>query len=142
MSGFPLQQFLRNARALEKRVALALAEAALNLSQYRLLSEFDGDRSLTASQLSRRLDVAKPTVSQLLKQLQTMSVIEVRSDPNDQRSKKLALTRHGRMRLKIANDMLAVLGKRLAKEVSHEQLAVLRQLDLDQTGPERGRQAP
>jgi DNA-binding MarR family transcriptional regulator len=69
-------------------------------------------------------------VTHLLRQLQAMGVIEVRADPHDQRSKKLALTRHGRLRLKIANDMLATLAKRLAKKVSPDQLGLLRQLDL------------
>ncbi|MCO6413876.1 MAG: MarR family transcriptional regulator [Thiogranum sp.] len=133
MPRFPLEQFLKNARALEKRVALALAESALNLSQYRLLSEFAGGGSLTASELSVRLKLAKPTVTHLLKQLQTMGVIEVRTDPRDQRSKKLALTRHGKLRLKIANDALSALAGRLAKEVSAEQMKLLQQLELSAT---------
>jgi DNA-binding MarR family transcriptional regulator len=138
---FPLEQFLRNARVLEKRVALALAESALNPSQYRLLSEFGDDRSLTASELSARLKVAKPTVTHLLKQLQTMGVIEVRTDPRDQRSKKLALTRHGELRLKIANDTLTGLARRLAKELSPEQLGLLQQLDLFDTNPVDNKEA-
>lgn len=142
MSFFPLEQFLKNARALEKRVALALAESALNLSQYRLLSEFDGGHSLTASELSVRLNVAKPTVTHLLKQLQTMGIIEVRTDPRDQRSKKLALTRHGKLRLKIANNTLNALAGRLAKEVSAEQMKLLQQLELSATDSANHNVAP
>jgi DNA-binding MarR family transcriptional regulator len=142
MSAFPLQQFLRNARAVEKRVGLALAESALNLSQYRLLAEFGNDGALTASELSERLRVAKPTVTHLLKQLQNMDVIAVRTNPKDQRSKKLALTRHGRMRLKIANDVLAALGERLASEVSADQLAALRDLDLNHGSAVRLKDSP
>lgn len=142
MPRFPLEQFLRTARVLEKRVALALTESALNLSQYRLLSEFGDDRSLTASELSARLHVAKPTVTHLLKQLQTMGVIEVRNDPRDQRSKKLVLTRHGKLRLTIADDALNALAGRLAKEVSADQMKLLQQLEFSGTDSANDKPSP
>jgi len=134
MQGFPLQTFLRNARALEKLISLALVEPALSLSQYRMLAEFLERDTLTVSELSIRLNVAKPSVTSLIKQLQTMKLINIRPDPDDQRSKRLTLTRDGKLRLKIANEYLAALEKRLAKSCSPEQLSALRDLEIKTPG--------
>lgn len=130
MNRFPLQTFLRNARALEKLITLALTESALSLSQYRMLAEFSQCDTLTVSELSIRLNVAKPSVTSLIKQLQTMRLINIRPDPNDLRSKRLTLTRNGKLRLKFANEYLAALEKRLAKSCSPEQLSALRNLEI------------
>jgi len=130
MNRFPLQTFLRNARALEKLITLALTESALSLSQHRMLVEFSKCDTLTVSELSVRLNVAKPSVTNLIKQLQTMGLINIRPDPNDLRSKRLTLTRNGKLRLKIANEYLAALEKRLAKCCSPEQLSALRNLEI------------
>jgi DNA-binding MarR family transcriptional regulator len=109
---------------------LALAESALSLSQHRMLVEFSKCDTLTVSELSVRLNVAKPSVTNLIKQLQTMGLINIRPDPNDLRSKRLTLTRNGKLRLKIANEYLAALEKRLAKCCSPEQLSALRNLEI------------
>ncbi|GMR18868.1 MAG: hypothetical protein BMS9Abin33_1316 [Gammaproteobacteria bacterium] len=130
MQGFPLQTFLRNARAVEKLISLALVEPALSLSQYRMLAEFLERDTLTVSELSIRLNIAKPSVTSLIKQLQTMKLINIQPDPDDQRSKRLTLTRDGKLRLKIANEYLAALEKRLAKNCSAEQLSALRNLEI------------
>ena len=134
MQGFPLQTFLRNARAVEKLISLALVEPALSLSQYRMLAEFPERDTLTVSELSIRLNVAKPSVTSLVKQLQTMKLVNIRPDPDDQRSKRLTLTRDGKLRLKIANEYLAALKKRLAKSCSPEQLSALRNLEIKASG--------
>jgi len=130
MQEFPLQTFLGNARVLEKLISLALVEPALSLSQYRMLAQFLERDTLTVSELSIRLNVAKPSVTSLIKQLQTMKLINIRPDPDDQRSKRLTLTRDGKLRLKIANEYLAALQKRLAKSCTPEQLNALRDLEI------------
>ncbi|HHJ14369.1 MAG TPA: MarR family transcriptional regulator [Gammaproteobacteria bacterium] len=130
MYEFPLQTYLRNARKLEKLVALALAEPALNLSQYRLLAEFTVHDTQTVSTLSTRLDITRPSVTQLVKQLQSMGLLRTQPDPDDQRSKRLSLTRDGKMRLKIANEYLAGLSRRLAKNCTPEQLNLLQNLEI------------
>lgn len=130
MSRFPLQNLLRNARALDKQVGLALSETALGQSQYRLLSAFDQQAQLTVSELSERLSIAKPSVTNLVKQLQGMGLLQQRVDPEDQRSRHLTLTRDGVLRLKIANEYLEDLEKRLARQCSAEQLAALQSLDV------------
>ncbi len=137
MQGFPLQTFLRNARAVEKLVSLALVEPALSLSQYRMLAEFLERDVLTVSELSIRLNIAKPSVTSLIKQLQTMKLINIQPDPDDQRSKRLTLARDGKLRLKIANEYLAVLEKRLAKSCSVEQLSALRNLEIKTQAKEK-----
>jgi len=130
MLGFPLQTFLGNARAVEKMISLALVEPALSLSQYRMLAEFPERGALTVSELSTRLGIAKPSVTSLVKQLQTLGLINIRPDPDDQRSKRLTLTREGKLRLKIANEYLSALEKRLAKCCSPAQLSALRDLEI------------
>lgn len=137
MQGFPLQTFLRNARTVERLVSLALVEPALSLSQYRMLAEFLERDTLTVSELSIRLNITKPSVTNLVKQLQTMKLINIQPDPDDQRSKRLTLTRDGKQRLKIANEYLAVLEKRLAKSCSVEQLNVLRNLEIKTQAKEK-----
>ncbi len=134
MKVFPLQTFLRNARAVEKQISLALVEPAISLSQYRMLAEFLGRDTLTVSELSIRLSIAKPSVTSLVKQLQAMKLINIQPDPDDQRSKRLTLTRDGKLRLKIANEYLAALEKRLAKSCSSEQLSALRNLEIKTPG--------
>ena len=137
MQGFPLQTFLRNARTVERLVSLALVEPALSLSQYRMLAEFLERDTLTVSELSIRLNITKPSVTNLVKQLQTMKLINIQPDPDDQRSKRLTLARDGKQRLKIANEYLAVLEKRLAKSCSVEQLNVLRNLEIKTQAKEK-----
>lgn len=134
MSRFPLQTFLRNARTLEKHISLALTESMLSQSQYRLLAEFSECSTLTVSELSDRLNIAKPSVTNLVKQLDAMGLINLKIDQNDQRSKRLTLTRNGNLRLKTANKYLAVLEKRLAKNFSTEQLITLQNLEIKNLG--------
>lgn len=134
MQQFPLQSFLRNARVVEKLISLALVEPALSLSQYRMLAEFLERDALTVSELSIRLNISKPSVTSLIKQFQTMKLINIQPDPDDQRSKRLTLTRDGKLRLKIANEYLAALEKRLAKKCSPEQLSALRNLEIKTPG--------
>jgi hypothetical protein len=45
-------------------------------------------------------------------------------------SKRLTLTRNGKLRLTIANEYLAALEKRLAKSCSSKQLSALRDLEI------------
>jgi DNA-binding MarR family transcriptional regulator len=115
-------------------ISLALAEPALSLSQYRMLNEFSEQKTLTVSELSTRLVITKPSVTQLVKQLKSMGLINIKSDANDQRSKRLTLTREGKLRLKIANEYLAALEKRLAKNCTPEQLSALRSLEIRISG--------
>lgn len=113
---------------LAKVSEIALREAELSLSQYRLLT-YLAEGSAAAAALAERLIVSRPSVTTLVDGLVERGLVERRSDPGDRRRVDHVLTAKGRRTLGRADAavaaMLESLTARLAPADARRALAGL-----------------
>ncbi len=80
------------------RVAVGglLAEVSLHPGQEMVLVELWQDDGLRGGELATRLAVEPPTITKMLRRLETCGLVERRPDPEDARSFRVHLTNEGR----------------------------------------------
>jgi len=92
-TGFALAKVCKFHRG---NVAAVLAEVGLHVGQDMLLAELWEQDGLRGGELAARLNVEPPTVTKMLRRLQTCGLVERRQDPDDARSFRVHLTGEGR----------------------------------------------
>ncbi len=98
--------------------------------------QYPGPAGRRPSELAARLRISKQALNYLLGQLERLDYLERRPDPDDLRSKRVALTaRHVRDR--VIRDAVAELEAAWAEQLGPERFAQLRTLllELDQRRP-------
>ena len=83
-------------RAHRTYVGELLAEHGLHVGQEMVLVELWQDDGLRGGDLVDRLGVEHPTITKMLRRLESCGLVERRADPEDARSLRVYLTRQGR----------------------------------------------
>lgn len=99
--------------------------AYLNVFQY------PGPQGAKPSELAARLRISKQALNHLLGQLEKLGYLERRPDPDDLRSKRIALTARGKSAVRVIREAVAEIEAFWAQQLGSTRLAELRQLLLD-----------
>jgi DNA-binding MarR family transcriptional regulator len=99
-----------------------LDAAHLNVFQY------PGPQGAKPSELATRLRVSKQALNYLLGELERLDYLERRPDPDDLRSKRVALTRRGTSAIFVIRDSVAELESEWRRKLGRKRFAELRAL--------------
>jgi DNA-binding MarR family transcriptional regulator len=102
-----------------------LDAAHLNVFQY------PGPEGARPSELATRLRMSKQALNYLLGELERLDYLERRPDPDDLRSKRLALTRRGKSVVGVIREAVGEVETAWAQQLSPERFAQLRHLLVD-----------
>src|SRR5215207_3877133 len=106
-----------------------LDAAHLNVFQY------PGPQGARPSELAGRLRISKQALNYLLGQLERLDYLERRPDPDDLRSKRVALTPRGTAAVRVIRDAVAEIESAWAHQLGPQRFAQLRGLLLDLNQP-------
>ena len=106
-----------------------LDAAHLNVFQY------PGPQGAKPSELAARLRMSKQALNYLLGQLEQLGYLERRQDPDDLRSKRIALTRRGNSAITVIREAVAEMEATWTDQLGPKRFAQLRDLlhDLNQS---------
>ena len=96
---------------------------------------YPGPQGTRPSELAARRGMSKQAVNYLLGQLERLGYLERRADPDDRRSKRVALTRRGELAAHTMRDAVGEIEQDWAKRLGPERLAELRGLLLELNQP-------
>jgi DNA-binding MarR family transcriptional regulator len=106
-----------------------LDAAHLNVFQY------PGPQGARPSELAARLRISKQALNYLLGQLERLDYLERRPDPDDQRSKRVALTPRGTSAVHTLRDAVAEIESGWAQRLGPQRFAQLQSLLLELNDP-------
>jgi DNA-binding MarR family transcriptional regulator len=107
---------------LHERGFADLDAAHLNVFQY------PGPQGARPSELATRLGVSKQALNYLLGELERLDYLERRPDPDDLRSKRVALTRRGTSAVRVIRDAVGEVEAAWAQQLGPKRFAQLRNL--------------
>jgi DNA-binding MarR family transcriptional regulator len=99
--------------------------AYLNVFQY------PGPQGIRPSELAARLRISKQALNYLLGELERLDYLERRPDPDDLRSKRIALTPRGTSAISVIRDAVAEMETAWAHQLGRRRFAQLRDLLLE-----------
>jgi DNA-binding MarR family transcriptional regulator len=99
-----------------------LDAAHLNVFQY------PGPQGARPSELAARLRITKQALNYLLGELERLGYLERRSDPDDRRSKRIALTPRGRSAILVIREAVAEMETAWSERLGPKRFAHLRRL--------------
>src|SRR6266516_4338131 len=103
--------------------------AYLNVFQY------PGPQGTRPSELAARLGISKQALNYLLGELERLDYLERRPDPDDLRSKRIALTQRGTSAISVIREAVGEVETAWAKQLGPKRFAQLRSLLLDLNQP-------
>jgi DNA-binding MarR family transcriptional regulator len=103
--------------------------AYLNIFQY------PGPQGARPSELAARLRISKQALNYLLGELERLGYLERRRDPEDLRSKRIALTARGTSAIRVIREAVSEMEATWAQELGPKRFAQLRELLLDLNRP-------
>jgi DNA-binding MarR family transcriptional regulator len=103
--------------------------AYLNVFQY------PGPQGARPSELAARLRMTKQAVNYLLGELERLDYLERQPDPDDLRSKRIALTRRGKAAIRVIREAVGEVETTWAHQLGPKRFAQLRNLLLDLNQP-------
>ena len=98
---------------------------------YLSVFQYPGPQGARPSELAARLRMSKQALNHLLGQLEKLGYLERRPDPDDLRSKRVALTARGKSAVRVIREAVAEIEASWAQQLGPKRLAQLRQLLLD-----------
>ena len=98
---------------------------------YLTVFQYPGPQGARPSELAARLRMSKQALNHLLGQLEKLDYLERRPDPDDLRSKRIALTARGDSAIHVIREAVAEIEASWARQLGPKRLAQLRQLLLD-----------
>jgi DNA-binding MarR family transcriptional regulator len=103
-----------------------------------------GPQGRRPSDLAKQAGMSKQAMNYLLRQLQELGYLERRDDPDDQRSKRIELTKRGRAAAENIRATVRQIEREWKRELGAEQVEQLRRLlvELNGTAMVRGHNAP
>src|SRR5438876_5264656 len=110
---------------LHERGFTDLDAAHLNVFQY------PGPQGARPSELATRLRISKQALNYLLGQLERLDYLERRPDPDDMRSKRVALTRRGTSAIRVIREAVHDLETAWARQLGPKRFDQLRRLLLE-----------
>jgi len=104
-------------------------------ASYLIVVQYPGPQGERPSDLAARLRMSKQALNHLLGQLEQRGYLERLPDPDDKRSKRIALTRRGAKAGTTIRDAVAEMEAQWAERLGRERFDQLRELlkDLNQT---------
>lgn len=90
--------------------------------------QYPGPHGLRPSDLSARLCVSKQALNYLLGDLERSGYLERRPDPDDGRSRRIALTQRGRRAMRVMREAMRELERDWERELGRDDFARLREL--------------
>jgi DNA-binding MarR family transcriptional regulator len=106
-----------------------LDAAHLNVFQY------PGPQGARPTELAVRLRISKQAINYLLGELERLGYLERRQDPDDLRSKRVALTRRGTSVVRVIREAVAEIETAWAEQPGPKRFAQLRSLLLELNEP-------
>jgi DNA-binding MarR family transcriptional regulator len=106
-----------------------LDAAHLNVFQY------PGPQGARPTELATRLRISKQALNYLLGELERLDYLERRPDPDDQRSKRVALTTRGISAISVIREAVGEVETAWAQQIGPERFAQLRNLLIDLNQP-------
>jgi DNA-binding MarR family transcriptional regulator len=107
---------------LHERGFTDLDAAHLNVFQY------PGPQGARPSELATRLRISKQALNYLLGELERLGYLERRPDPDDLRSKRVALTRRGTSAIRVIREAVAEVEAAWEQQLGHKRFSQLRGL--------------
>jgi len=89
---------------------------------------YPGPQGARPSELAARRGISKQAVNYLLGELERLGYLERRADPDDRRSKRIALTRRGELAGRTIRDAVSEIERDWEKQLGAKRFAQLRQL--------------
>src|SRR5947199_4482221 len=102
-----------------------LDAAHLNVFQY------PGPQGARPSDLAARLRMSKQALNYLLGELERLGYVERRPDPDDLRSKRVAVTRRGKSAINVIREAVAEMETEWGRHLGEKRFAQLRELLLE-----------
>jgi len=90
--------------------------------------QYPGPQGARPSELAARLRISKQALNYLLGELERLGYLERRPDPDDLRSKRIALTRRGGTVVKVIRETVAELEREWEAQLGPKRFAQLRTL--------------
>lgn len=115
----------RMLKALHKQGFQDLDAAHLNVFRY------PGPQGARPSELAARLRVSKQALNYLLGEIESLGYLERRPDPDDRRSKRIALTPRGTSAIHVIREAVREVEVAWAQELGAKRFAQLRRLLID-----------
>jgi DNA-binding MarR family transcriptional regulator len=99
-----------------------------------IIIQYPGPQNTRPSELATRLRMSKQAVNYQLGELERLGYLERRPDPDDKRSKRIALTKRGTSAVPVIRDAVSEIEQEWAAALGAERFALLRDLldDLNQ----------
>jgi DNA-binding MarR family transcriptional regulator len=95
---------------------------------YLPVFQYPGPEGARPSELAARLRISKQALNHLLGQLEKLGYLERRPDPNDLRSKRVALTARGKFAVRVIREAVAEIEASWEQKLGSTRLAELRRL--------------
>src|SRR5215210_5910490 len=95
---------------------------------YLSVFQYPGPQGARPSELAARLRMSKQALNHLLGQLEKLDYLERRPDPDDLRSKRIALTPRGTAAVRVIRDAVAEIESAWAQQLGPQRFAQLRGL--------------
>ncbi len=102
---------------------------------YLTVFQYPGPQGERPSELAARLRISKQALNHLLGQLERLGYLTREPDPDDLRSKRVALTARGSSAVRVIRQAVAEIETTWAEELGPKQFAQLRSLLLDLNQP-------
>jgi DNA-binding MarR family transcriptional regulator len=90
--------------------------------------QYPGPQGTRPSDLAARLRISKQALNYLLGELERLGYLERRPDPDDQRSKRVALTTRGTSAVKVIREAVAEIETSWAEQLGPKRFAQLRDI--------------
>lgn len=130
MSDVEILRLLEAIQVFERKINLALMYYGLRLPQYRVLDVLDKSGKITVSDLSRKFDVTRATMSVLVAKLQKAGLVVSLDNKMDKRSFYIILTDAGRARLNSAMLAFELIQKNMCKSLPDDIIDALNAFSL------------
>jgi DNA-binding MarR family transcriptional regulator len=93
-----------------------------------IVFQYPGPQGARPSELAARLRITKQALNYLLGQLEARGYLERRPDPEDQRSKRIALKQRGIHAIGVIREAVEEMEREWAKELGQKRFAELKKL--------------
>jgi len=115
----------------ERKLNLALMYYGLRLPQYRVLDTLNKSGRITVSDLSRKFDVTRATMSVLVTKMHKAGLVLYQDNKVDKRSFYVTLSDAGFIRLSSAEQAFQLMQKSLSQSLSADVITALKTFSLN-----------
>ncbi len=125
MDTLQVLELLEATQQFEKKLNLALMYSGLRIPQFRVMVFLEKSGKITVSDLSRYMNVTRATMSVLVSQLLSASVVSSINNLKDKRSFYVRLTDSGLRRLELAQREAKLVEEKISTSFSTDTIEAL-----------------